>query len=256
MMPPCRPRSPACHDIEPHPVAVVTGADRGLGLALSATLLDLGWQVVAGQYLPSWPELAELACRHPRTLAIVPMDVASDASVSAAAHAAATIVGHVDLLINNAGVNSPDPDRAIRAALDYREMSRLHEVNALGPLRVTEAFLPLLDRGTLRRLCFVSSEAASITAATRHAWFGYAMSKAALNMAVKLLHNSLRPEGYSFRLYHPGWIRSHIRGGNSPGYGELSPQSAAARAIQCFLQPGEDEDRLAMVDHRGHSWPW
>ena len=62
----------------------------------------------------------------------------------------------------------------------------MFDINALGPLRVVEAFLPLMVNSGLRRLCFVSSEAGSIGDATRQSWYGYCMSKAALNMAVKV----------------------------------------------------------------------
>ena len=60
------------------PIALVTGADRGLGLALSAGLLARGWHTLAGQYMPDWHELAALAERYPDRLTIIPLDVASD----------------------------------------------------------------------------------------------------------------------------------------------------------------------------------
>ena len=193
-------------------IALVTGADRGLGLALAAGLLERGWRVFAGQYLPEWPALGELAGSYPRALRIVPLDVSETASVQAAARLVAGQADRVDLLINNAGVNSRTSSRGIREGLDYAEMQRLYNVNAMGPLRVVEAFLPLTDRSALKRLCFVSSEAGSINRAQRTAWFGYCSSKAALNMAVRLLFNRLRPQGYTFRLYHPGWVRSYMSG--------------------------------------------
>ena len=71
--------------------ALVTGADRGLGLALSAGLLERGWQVFAGQYMPDWPELEALAGKYPRALHILPLDVSSIDSAKAAAQAAAEV---------------------------------------------------------------------------------------------------------------------------------------------------------------------
>jgi NAD(P)-dependent dehydrogenase (short-subunit alcohol dehydrogenase family) len=113
----------------------------------------------------------------------------------------------------------------------------------------------LTDRGSLKRLCFVSSEAGSIARAKRTAWFGYVMSKAALNMEARILFNALHPEGYTFRVYHPGWIRSYM-GGTKATEGTFEPEEAAARAIPIFLGPREDEDRLVMVDFEGNEWPW
>lgn len=237
-------------------IAFVTGTDRGLGLALCAGLLERGWRVFAGQYMPDWPDLSALASRYPETLHIVPLDVGSVASVQAAAQTVAAQADHIDLLINNAGVTSPTTKRDIRESQqDYDEMHRLYNVNSLGPLRMVEAFLPLLERSTLKRLCFVSSEAGSIERSTRTSWFGYCMSKAAVNMAVKILFNRFRPEGYTFRLYHPGWIRSYM-GGKKNTTADLEPEEAAAYAIPFFLAKRANEDQLVLVDYQGHEWPW
>lgn len=233
----------------------ITGADRGLGFALCAGLLEQGWEVFAGQYMPEWPELSTLAGQHPPALHIIPLDVSSAESVGAAAHAVALLSDHVDVLINNAGVATRTSQRSIREPQDYAEMHRLYDVNALGSLRMVEAFLPLMDGGGIKRLCFVSSEAGSITQSTRTAWFGYCMSKSALNMAVKNLFNHLHPEGYSFRLYHPGWVRSYLSGKKNEE-GDLEPEEAAAKAIPILLGQRADEDHLVMVDHQGHEWPW
>ncbi len=235
--------------------AFVTGADRGLGFALCEGLLERGWQVFAGRYLPAWPQLDGLRGRFPDSLHIVSLDVASIESARAAAQAVSAAVDRIDVLINNAGVISATSLRLIREAQDYAEMHRLYDVNALGPLRMVESFLPLTDRGALKRLCFVSSEAGSIARTQRTSWYGYTMSKAALNMAVHILFNHLRPDGYTFRLYHPGWIRSYMSGAKSTE-GDLEPNEAAAPALAYFLDAILDEDVLAMRDGQGREWPW
>jgi NAD(P)-dependent dehydrogenase (short-subunit alcohol dehydrogenase family) len=233
----------------------VTGADRGLGFALCAELLKQDWQVFAGQYMPEWTELFTLVRQFPKMLHIIPLDVTSIESVQAAVQMVAAQTEHIDLLINNAGVHSPTAGRSIREAQDFAEMHRTYDVNALGPLRVIQAFLPLTDRSNLKRLCFVSSEAGSITRAQRTAWFGYCMSKAALNMGVKILFNDLHPNGYTFRVYHPGWVRSYMSGEKNMD-ATLEPEEAAAKAIPIFLNPQEDEGRLVLVDFEGNEWPW
>lgn len=235
-------------------VAFVTGADRGLGVALVAGLLEQRWRVFAGQHRPDWPELPALASRFPDALHIIPLEVGSLESAQAAAQAVAAVVDRVDLLINNAGVGSPAGARLIREAQDYAEMHRLYDVNALGPLRVVEAFLSLTDRSTVKRLCFVSSEAGSIGRSTRTRDYGYCMSKAALNMATKILYNHLRPAGYTFRVYHPGWIRSYMSGSKATE-GHLEPEEAAVPALAYFLQ-AHAEDPLVMRDWQGQEWPW
>ncbi len=236
-------------------IALVTGADRGLGYGLTAGLLDQGWTVLAGQYMPDWPDLAALATNYPEQVHIVPLDVASIESAREAARLAAALVDHVDVVINNAGVSSRAMHAPISEPQDYGEIHRLFDVNALGPLRVVEAFLPLVEAGELRRLCFVSSEAGSINRARRTAWYGYCMSKAALNMGVRIMFNDLRPKGYTFRLYHPGWVRSYM-GGTKNTQADLEPEEAAAYALPFFLRPRADEDRLVLMDYLGQEWPF
>jgi len=236
-------------------IAVITGADRGLGFALTERLIREGWVVFAGQYMLEWPQLAALRDQAPERLHIIPLDVSSTESVQAAAQAVAQRTDHVDLLINNAGIISPAVRRPIREPQDYAEMQRLYDTNTLASLRMVEAFITLLDHGTTKRLCFVSSEAGSIERATRRSWFGYCMSKAALNMAVKLLFNDLRPDGYTFRLYHPGWMRTYMSGAKGIE-ADMEPEEAAAKALPFFIEPHADEDKLVMVDYSGSEWPW
>ncbi len=215
----------------------VTGADRGLGFAITAGLVAGGWRVVAGQFLPAWHESGALEERYPEQVHIVPLDVGSDAPVvvacadrsnfarrcidvgsdasAAAAVLAATSTGRIEPLSNNAGVGSPTSNRAIREPRDYAEMHRRYAANALGGLRIVGALLPLLDAGTMKRLCFVSSEAGGVARATRTAMYGYCLSKAALNMATRILFNDSHPQGHTFRVCHPGWLRTCMRGEKS-----------------------------------------
>jgi NAD(P)-dependent dehydrogenase (short-subunit alcohol dehydrogenase family) len=245
-------------------IACVTGADRGLGFSLCAGLLRQNWQVIAGQYLPEWFDLNALKKLYPDHLHIIPLDVSSEESVTSAVQIVGQLVPHVDLLINNAGVSSPTMHATIREPQDYAEMHRLFDVNALGSLRMVGVFLPLLDKGEMKRLCFVSSEAGSIARVARESWFGYTMSKAALNMVVKTLFNHLRPEGYTFRLYHPGWMRTYM-GGAKNTKADMEPEEAAEYALSYFLEELDvdpssphtnPEDHLVMRDWLRRDWPW
>jgi NAD(P)-dependent dehydrogenase (short-subunit alcohol dehydrogenase family) len=233
----------------------VTGADRGLGFGLCAGLLKEGWQVFAGQYLPQWHELADLKNEYPDSLHLVPLDVSSVDSVKVAAEIVQAHTDHLDVLISNAGVNSETIYATIREPQDYAEMHRLYDVNTLGALRVVEAFLPLMEQGQAKRLCFVSSEAGSISRAERMSWFGYCMSKAALNMGVKILFNDLHPSGYTFRVYHPGWVRSYMHGEKNME-ATFEPEEAASYALPILLNDRADEDKLVMVDYEGKEWAW
>jgi NAD(P)-dependent dehydrogenase (short-subunit alcohol dehydrogenase family) len=237
------------------PIACITGADRGLGFALCTALLQQEWQVFAGQFMPDWPDLTQLATQHPETLHIIPLDVSSIESAHSAAQKIGNLVDRIDLFINNAGVISDTTQRQITEAQDYAEFHRLYDINALGPLRMVEACLPFIKPSAMKRLCFVSSEAGSIARSERISWYSYCMSKTALNMGVKILFNHLRPEGYTFRLYHPGWIRSYM-GGSKNMEADLEPSEAAEYALAYFLGDVDDEDRLVLRDYKGEEWAW
>ncbi|WP_197035551.1 SDR family NAD(P)-dependent oxidoreductase [Paenibacillus sp. UNC451MF] len=242
--------------------ALVTGADRGLGLSLTKQLAERGWRVFAGSYLPDWPELTELSALYGDSITIVNLDIASDESVQQALGKVKLHAAHLDAVIHNAGVSSPLNDRTIKQNPDYDDMLRVYNVNAVGMLRVTSAFLPLTNAGELKRLCIVSSEAGSISRSRRESWYGYCMSKAALNMGVKLLFNILQPQGYTFRLFHPGWMKTYMSGHKNT-IAELEPDDVAASALSYFLHPrlandtGEvNEGTLTMRDWKGNDWPW
>ncbi len=150
---------------------MVTGADRGLGFALCEELLKNSgrqactesgttFQVIAGRYMEEWKELDALKRTYPDRLICVPLDVGEDNSVKIAAQKVMERVETVDMLIHCAGINGTIRD--IRDGYDYLAMLRTLNINALGAIRVTEAFLPLMDRGTDKKICCISSEAGSI----------------------------------------------------------------------------------------------
>jgi NAD(P)-dependent dehydrogenase (short-subunit alcohol dehydrogenase family) len=187
----------------------ITGAGMGLGLSFTKKFLSEGWTVFAGALEPS-PALEALRQDHERGLVVTGLDVRSDDSVAAARDAVSGRTESLDMLINNAGIN-PGKDTPLEE-LDFRLVSEAIDVNALGPLRVAKAFLPLLESGGFKRIVEVSSEAGSITDCTRTAWFGYCMSKASLNMQGRILQNYLGPRGFTVLMVHPGWMRTNMAG--------------------------------------------
>lgn len=219
----------------------VTGADRGVGFCLCEEFLRDGWRVIAGQFMPDWPELAALQKNYPNTLYILPLDVGSTESVQNAAAETAKITGCVDLLVSCAGI-SRGPDRDI------------YNVNVVGAVRLTEAFLPLMQTG-LKRLAYVSSECGCISLSHRDGGFLYPTSKTALNMVVRRMFRTLRPQGYTFRLYHPGWVRSYM-GGRKSTMGNFEPEEAAAVAFRQFTADRDFEDVLVMTDVSDEMWPY
>lgn len=233
--------------------AVITGADRGLGLAVVKEFLEKGYEVFAGQYMAEWGELAVLKKEYDEGLHMIPLDVGNDISVKNAFDLVAKETDSIDILVNNAGITGSAGD--IYELEELEKGLAMYNTNCLGALRMVHAFLPLLERGGEKRLCFVSSEAGSISVCHRQEGYVYPMSKTALNMAVRLLFEELNPRGYTFRLYHPGWVKSYMSGRKSKA-GKFEPEESAASACQFFVQNLEHEDVLKMYDNEFAVWPF
>jgi NAD(P)-dependent dehydrogenase (short-subunit alcohol dehydrogenase family) len=228
-------------------VAFVTGADRGLGFGITKSLLERGYEVYAGSIL-DWHELPALANEYPVQLKIVAFDVTNQSQVRETIEQ----IPSLDLLVCNAGINRSAHLNTIFDGLDEEDILEEFKVNALGVLRTIQHALPCLEKGNSKRIAVVSSEAGSIGASYRTGWFGYCMSKAAVNMAVKNLHNDLSPKGFVFRLYHPGWIRSYMRGEKNLE-AHLDPEEAGRLAVEYFLANSES---LELGSFDGTVYPW
>ena len=223
----------------------ITGADRGIGFALCKCFLDNGWQVFAGRFMKDWTELDTLKEEYGSNLFTVDLDVGSQESVNEAAKTVGEKIDCLDMLVNCAGIFQNGSDKTTVRCLN---------INTLGPIRMVEAFLPLMEQGE-KRLCFFSSEAGSITLAHRKGDVSYSVSKTCLNMAVRLMFEKLRPQGYRFRLYHPGWVRTYMNGKKSTE-GNFEPEETAAVAYEQFTSDRNWEDVLIMSDVSNEIWPF
>lgn len=230
----------------PQKTVFITGAGRGLGEALVRACAARGDRVFAGVHGASdlGPDVTAL-----------PLDVADLASVRACAQAVAEAAGAVDLVINNAAVLGL-LDRGTQGDLDYATMARVFDVNALGPLRVSQIFWPLLAKGNDKLIVNISSEAGSIAGCGRDGWFGYGMSKAALNMASAQFHNAIRPQGGRVLIIHPGWVRTWMQGKLDEA-ADLSPEESAAAILAVIGARGSEvHERPLYLQWNGEPLAW
>lgn len=235
-------------------IIFITGADRGLGFALVKDFLDRGDFVFAGQFLTEWKELYDLKEKKWDHLFLVPLDVSDPESIKKAYHEVSLQTGKIDILVNNAGISGSAGD--IMCLENVERGLRLFQTNCLGPLAMVNTFLPLMRReNASRRLCFVTSEAGSISVCHRSDGFIYPMSKTGLNMAVKLLFEQLRGEGFTFRLYNPGWMRSYMSGKKST-VGKIEPEESSKVAVDYFVNDLRHEDVLKVYDNNRMVWPF
>ncbi|HEY8343576.1 MAG TPA: SDR family NAD(P)-dependent oxidoreductase [Bacillota bacterium] len=214
---------------------LITGAGNGLGLALTKRLLELGWQVFAG-YHRSAERLQALTPVAPGAtgsdLIIFPLDVTKTESIRKAFETVSSATPALDILLNNAGVHLEDKHTPFEE-LDFTDghLEKSMAVNAFGPLRVVQQFLPLLEAGEGKQIINISSEAGSIGSCWRKQEFGYCMSKAALNMQTKILHNCLQPRGFRLLAVHPGWMRTEMGGADA----DIEAEEAAEGIVKLII---------------------
>lgn len=236
---------------------VITGTARNIGLELCREYLKRGWHVFAGRYEAEAPLLDELKTEYSGLLDVFSNDVTSEASLAEGVALIRSKTDHVDMLVHNAAAFNARIREDIRKdRLSLQNYMKPFDTNALGAMRLVQAFLPLMQTGK-KRLCFVSSEAGSVSVAHRDELSSYCMSKTALNMALRLMFNQLQPMGYTFRLYHPGWVRSTPDGKPNPNHkGKFEPWEAAQAAVPQFLEERKWEDRMVLIDNEGAAWPF
>jgi len=215
---------------------LITGANRGIGLELSRQLSARGDEVIAVCRTAS----SELRALNLQT--IEGIDVSSADSVEALKIQAG--LEGLNWVINNAGILSVENlDHP-----DFEAMERQFRVNALGPLRVTAALLPNLSSGS--KVGIITSRMGSLEDNTSGGYYGYRISKAAVNMAGKSLACDLRQRGIAVVLLHPGMVATDMTGKQG-----VTPEHAASGLIQRM-------DALTMTQSgsfwhaEGESLPW
>ncbi|SEB49837.1 SDR family oxidoreductase [Paenibacillus sp. GP183] len=237
--------------------ACVTGADRGLGYTLTAQLLRRHFTVFAGRYMNDWDQLDGLAAQYPKQLIPLELDVSSDDSVNRFGASIAERTDRLEIVINNAGV-AGDLEQSIYNRMNMANMLSMFNVNTLGPLRITAAFAPLLLRGESKLLVNISSEAGQINQTWREGWYGYCMSKAALNIQSNIVHNELKSKGGRVLVIHPGWMRTYMSGKLSEE-GNLSAEEAAAHIVETMFRYRDAKEipaHPAFLDYKGDEMRW
>ena len=227
---------------------LITGASRGFGAALSLAFAERGATVFGGAR-GACPELERIAQQYPGLVSAVELDVQSTASVERARRTVAEHADALDVVVNNAALRSATVLNEL-PTIDFDDAKLTLDVNSLGPLRVAQAFLPLLRRGDSPALVNVSSEAGSIGQCGRDREFDYCMSKAALNMATKLLANYL--EGVRVFSLHPGWLRTDMGGPHAA----LNPLEAARESATLIAREARNRGGPLFMDHAGAVLPW
>jgi NAD(P)-dependent dehydrogenase (short-subunit alcohol dehydrogenase family) len=195
-------------------IALITGANKGIGFETARQLADLGMTVLAAARDEGRGRQAERALRAGGADAhFVQLDVTDAKSIQRAAEWIEAEYGRLDVLVNNAGTASVTRQRATPSQTSLDDMRAVYEINVFGVVAVTNAMLPLLRRAAAPRIVNVSSEVGSITSQSdpasplsqMPASAQYPSSKAALNMLTAMYAKELRDTPIKVNAANPGY---------------------------------------------------
>jgi NAD(P)-dependent dehydrogenase (short-subunit alcohol dehydrogenase family) len=218
-------------------VALVSGANRGIGREVARVLARDGLTVIGGVRDPSAGVAGGVIAR--------PLDVTDQGGVDALAGWIGDEHGHLDVLVNNAAVYPGGS----AATMDMAVADEALQVNAIGAWRLAVATIPLLRRGTSARIVNVSSEAGSL-ASMGDFTPAYNVSKAALNAITLVLADALRRDGILVNSVCPGWVQTDMGGPGAP----RSVAQGAASVLWAATLP--DDGPTGGFFRDGHPVPW
>lgn len=230
-------------------IALITGANRGIGLEFARQLAVQGWQVLACCRQPeSAVALQQLSARFPGKISVYELSVQNPAQVEALA---ARLRGQpLDMLINNAGYY-PGGMNETFGHTNYELWLRAFEINTIAPLKISEALINNLEQGKGKTIALISSKMGSLDDNTSGGCYLYRTSKAGLNMVAKSLAQDLEPRGIKVALLHPGWVKTDMGGPNAL----ISAQQSVAGMLKVILNLAwQDSGRFLGYD--GKEVPW
>ncbi len=221
---------------------LITGANRGVGLALVRTYLGQGAHVVGLARRPgSSADLQKIAVAAEGKLTLLAADVTDEEALAAAARALGDrpldiVICNAGVMSNRGGIEAPGNDAA--------DWHRVLATNVIGVYLTARTFMPHLKRATAGKLALMSSMMASSELAAGNA-LGYRASKAAVANLGANLAVELKPAGIAVGIYHPGWVSSDMGGASAPVTPEASAKGLADRIGRLSLDTtGVFEDYL------------
>lgn len=227
------------------PSTLITGANRGLGLEFARQYLSDGWQVYATCRDPeAATELRHLADASGDRLEILVTDLATIKAAAAELDRQA-----IDLLINNAGVGGARGQTI--GNIDYDAWAKVLDVNTMGPLRVSEAFVDHLARSERKLIVTLTSGMGSIADNTSGGAMAYRSSKAAVNMVMRSLAIDLAPRGISCVVVNPGWVQTAMGGPHAT----TTPAESVAR-LRGLIENLGPTDSGKFFNHDGREYAW
>ncbi len=228
---------------------LVTGANRGIGHEFVRQHLDRGDRVYATcRKAGHAHELTKLALAHPGRLTILPLDLAKPASITELERELHLVTDALDVLVNNAGMLVSGERWG---TLEAKSFADTFATNVTGPMLLTQALTPLLERGTVPRVASVSSGLGSLAGVKEFGTPSYSTSKAVLNMAMRQAAQALASHGIVAVVLSPGWVKTDMGGA-----GAVLEPSVSVRGMIAVIDALRPEDTGRFLGHDGNELPW
>jgi len=215
-------------------VVLITGLKNDFDKALAAAFAQADFKVYA------------MGCEKTEGVTLLPSEMKE------AAAALQKESDHIDIYIDVSDERSPSDNFTVRDGLNDKVMRELYDANVTRPMALLETFLPLLESGEGKRLCFLTSAQASINETCAIDGYGYKMAKAALHNFLQITRNVLAPKGFTIRAF-------------DPSRNEVPAEAAAQAALNYFVhrrgvergdERRDDEGNLVFRDAYGRQHPW
>lgn len=239
------------------PVVLITGSNRGIGLALTLLYASRGWQVIATCRDPDHAaDLKTLAAAHP-SVVLETLDVVSKPSLEALV---ARYRGRpIDLLINNAGV-AGDYTGQLPGHFDEEVFAEVMRINAFAPLQVSSALLDNVSASHQKKIVTISSGRGSVAKPYRdHRLYFYDMSKAAMNLGMRKLQDEASTRGVVIGIFTPGPVDTdlnRIGRNNAARPPELLTPEESAAALAHLIDDLSPANAARFFNYKGEELPW
>jgi NAD(P)-dependent dehydrogenase (short-subunit alcohol dehydrogenase family) len=236
--------------------ALVTGANKGIGLEIARGLGEMGVTVLLGcRDRARGAQAAEKLHSEGLRAEALTLDVTDSATIQAAAADIAARFGRLDILVNNAGIA---PDQDLRpSTVDPAVVRRIYDVNVFGVIAVTQAMLPLLAKSARARIVNLSSLLGSLAAAAKpnafssgFARLGYCSSKTALNAITVQFANEFRGSGMKVNCATPGYCSTDMTGHS----GSRTARQGAQTPIRLATLPNDGPTACFFDDDGVLAW--
>lgn len=229
-------------------IAIVTGANRGIGLEICRQLAEQGYTVLLGaRDLSKGEQAANSLAQSGLDVQPRQLDVANPQSITNLSEAVNAEFGQLDVLVNNAAIHYDTWQQALTA--DLGVVQEALETNTFGAWRMVQAFIPLLRKSPHGRIVNVSSEGGSL-ASMGGGTPAYSVSKTALNALTRMLAAELRSERILVNSICPGWVATDMGGASAP----RSPAEGARGIVWAATLP--DDGPTGGFFRDGRSLPW